>query len=62
MKKLAIVFLLATLLTCPALADKGQVVATYNGGEVTSDQVMEQFKPVLAMQPENKDTAIQQQL
>lgn len=55
MKKLEIVFLLATLLTYSALADERQVVATYNGEEVTSDQIMEQFKPVLAMQSENKD-------
>lgn len=54
MKRLAIVFLSASLLTSTTFAAKGKVVGTYTGGEVTSDQVMEQFKPVLAMQPENK--------
>ena len=54
MRKLAIVFLSATLLTSSALAVDSKVVGTYTGGDVTSDQVMEEFKPVLAMQPENK--------
>lgn len=54
MRKLAIVFLSATLLTSSALAGDSKIVGTYTGGDVTSDQVMEQFKPVLAMQPENK--------
>lgn len=53
MKKLAVLFLSATLLSSSAFA--GKVVATYTGGDVTEDQVMEQFKPVLSMQPENKD-------
>lgn len=51
MKRLAIIFLSATLLTTNALAAK--VVATYVGGDVTEEQVMEQFKQVLSMQPEN---------
>ena len=55
MKKLAVVFLSATLLSSSVLATKGNVVGTYTGGEVTSDQVMEQFKPMLEMQPANKD-------
>jgi peptidylprolyl isomerase/peptidyl-prolyl cis-trans isomerase C len=54
MRKLAIVFLSATLLTSSALAADSKVVATYTGGDVKSSQVMEQFQPVLAMQPENK--------
>ncbi|MDP4708431.1 MAG: peptidylprolyl isomerase [Rickettsiaceae bacterium] len=54
MRKLAIVFLSATLLTSSAIAAGSKVVGVYTGGDVTSDQVMEQFKPVLAMQPENK--------
>jgi parvulin-like peptidyl-prolyl isomerase len=52
MKRLATIFLSATLLSSTAFA---KVVATYSDGEVTDDQVMEQFKQVLAMQPENKD-------
>ena len=55
MKRLATVFLSATLLSSPAFAADTKVVATYTGGDVTVEQVMEQFKPVLAMQPENKD-------
>ena len=55
MKKLAIVFLSVMLFTSSVLARGEQVVATYNGGKVNSDQVMEQFKPFLAMQPENKN-------
>jgi parvulin-like peptidyl-prolyl isomerase len=53
MKKLAVMFLSATLLSTPALAEKDAVVGSYNGGEVTISQVMKQFQPVLAMQPEN---------
>ncbi len=55
MKRLATVFLSATLLSSTVLATDNKVVATYVDGNVTTDQVMEQFKPVLAMQPENKD-------
>jgi parvulin-like peptidyl-prolyl isomerase len=54
MKKLAVMFLSATLLSTPVLAEKDMVVGSYSGGEVTTSQVMQQFKPVLAMQPENK--------
>lgn len=54
MKKLAVLFLSATLLSTPALAVKDKVVGTYDGGKVTEQQVMQQFKPVLAMQAENK--------
>lgn len=53
MKKFAVLFLSATLLSSTALADK--VVATYIDGDVKDDQVMAQFKPALEMQPENKD-------
>lgn len=58
MKRLAVVFLSATLLSSTALtasAFASKVVATYSYGNVTDDQVMEQFKPVLDMQPENKN-------
>ena len=54
MKRLAIIFLSATLLSSPALAEDNKVVATYIDGNVTAAQVMEQFKSVLEMQPENK--------
>lgn len=54
MKRLATVFLSATLLSSTVLAADNKVVATYTGGNVTADQVMEQFNPVLAMQPESK--------
>lgn len=55
MKKLAIVFLSATLMSSATFADSSKIVATYSGGNVTEGQVMEQFKPMLAIQPENKD-------
>jgi len=54
MKKLAIIYLSATLCASSALAGKGKLVATYSGGKVTSEQVMKEFKPALEMQPENK--------
>jgi peptidyl-prolyl cis-trans isomerase C len=56
MKKLAIAALLATtLLTNAACGENGDVVATYSGGKVTSEQVMTQFKTVIDAQPESKD-------
>jgi parvulin-like peptidyl-prolyl isomerase len=55
MKKIAIALLSATLISNSACAENKNVVATYSEGDVTSDQVMEQFKPMLDMQPENKD-------
>ncbi len=59
MKKIAIALLSATLVSNSACAENKpenkDVVATYSEGEVTSAQVMEQFKPMLDMQPENKD-------
>ncbi len=56
MKKFAIAALLATtLLTNAACGENGDVIATYSGGKVTSEQVMTQFKTVLDAQPENKD-------
>lgn len=54
MKKLAAALLLATLLSTPALAGKDTIVGTYNGGKVTEQEVMNQFKPMFEMQPENK--------
>lgn len=53
MRKLAVVLLSATLLSSPALAES-KIVGTYSGSEVTSEQVMEQFKPMLEMDPENQ--------
>ncbi len=53
MKKLAIAMLTATLLSSAACADS-TVTATFDGGEVTADQVMEQFKPMLDMQQDTK--------
>lgn len=53
MKKTAIVALLsASLMSSVAFADT--VVATYIDGQVTSEQVMAKFKPMLDMQEENK--------
>lgn len=54
MKNLAIIFLSATLLTSNVFADPAKIIATYSGGNVTSEQVMEQFKPMLEMQPQSK--------
>ena len=60
MKKVAIALLSVTLISSSACAENKEaenknIVATYSEGEVTSEQVMEQFKPMLDMQPENKD-------
>lgn len=55
MKKLAIIFLSASLLASSAFAEEDRVVATYKGGEVRESQVMKQFKPALDMQPSSKD-------
>ena len=60
MKRLAIIFLSATLLSSPALAEENKIIATYIDGDVTEAQVMEQFKPVLEMQPENKGKSFSQ--
>ncbi len=54
MKKLATVFLSATLLSSPVCAASTKVVATYTGGKVTIDQVMKRFKDALDSQPANK--------
>ncbi len=60
MKKVAIALLSVTLISNSACAENKEaenknIIATYSEGEVTSEQVMEQFKPMLDMQPENKD-------
>ena len=55
MKKIALALLSATLVINSACGDNKNVVATYIDGEVTSDQVMEQFKPLLDSQVENKN-------
>ena len=57
MKKLAIVFLSATLTSGLAFADTDKVVASYTGGDVKESDVMAQFRPVLDMQPEHKGKA-----
>ena len=54
MRKLVVVFLSATLLSSGVFADDDKVVATYKGGEVKESQIMQQFQPVLDMQPETK--------
>jgi len=53
MKKIAITILSATLLTSSVLA-AGTVVGKYTGGKVTSEEIMEQLKPILDAQPQNK--------
>jgi len=60
MKRLAVIFLSATLLSSPVLAEDNKIVATYIDGNVTAAQVMEQFKSVLEMQPENKGKSFSQ--
>lgn len=55
MKKLAILLLSTTLTISPVFADNDPVVATYKGGDVKVSQVMEQFKPAFASQPNMKD-------
>lgn len=60
MKKIAALFLSATLISPLAFAADGKVVATYKGGEVTDTEVMNLFKPVLEKQPENKDKTFSQ--
>jgi peptidylprolyl isomerase/peptidyl-prolyl cis-trans isomerase C len=59
MKKIAIALLSATLVSNSACAENKSenknVVASYSEGDVTSEQVMDQFKPILDTQPENKD-------
>jgi parvulin-like peptidyl-prolyl isomerase len=55
MKKLAIIFLSASILSSAAFAVDDNVVATYKGGDVKESQVMQQFKPALDMAPANKD-------
>lgn len=54
MGKLFVVFLSATLLSSVVFADEDKIVATYKGGEVKESQIMQQFQPVLDMQPELK--------
>lgn len=51
MKKLLIIFLSTSLLASTAYA---KVVASYSGVDVTDTQVMDKFKPMIEMQPENK--------
>lgn len=60
MKKIAVLFLSATLISPLAFAADGKVVASYIGGDVTDAEVMNQFKPVLEMQPENKGKTFSQ--
>ncbi len=53
MKKIAIAVLSATLLTSSTLA-AGTVVGKYNGGEVTSQEIMKELRPMLDSQPQSK--------
>ncbi len=55
MKKLAIIFLSASILASSAFADEDKVLATYKDGEVKESQVMKQFRPTLDMQQVTKD-------
>lgn len=55
MKKIAMTLLATTLLASAACADSGNVVATYSEGKVTSEQIMEQFKPMLDTRQDTKD-------
>ncbi|MDC0865022.1 peptidylprolyl isomerase [Rickettsiaceae bacterium] len=51
MQKLLITFFSLLFFSANSLAE---VVATYSEGDVTSDQIMKQFGPLLEMQPESK--------
>jgi parvulin-like peptidyl-prolyl isomerase len=56
MKKLAIIFLSASILSSTAFAaTEDKTLATFKGGDVKESQVMQQFKPALDMNPSNKD-------
>lgn len=57
MKKLAVLFMSASMFASTAYAD---VVATYAGGDITDSQVMEKFKPMIDMQPEYKGKSFSQ--
>jgi peptidyl-prolyl cis-trans isomerase C len=60
MKKLAVVFLSATLLSTPLSATENIVVGTYDGYKVTDQDVMKQFKPMIEIQPESRDKSFSQ--
>ena len=55
MKKIATLFLSATLLSNIAFAEEDKVIATYKGGDVKESQVMQLLKPSLDSQPGAKD-------
>lgn len=56
MKKLATLLLSATLLSSSvSFAEDSKVVATYKGGEIKESEVINQFKDVLAQDPNLKD-------
>lgn len=55
MKKLVIVFLSVIILSVSSvIAGLNPVVGSYNNVEVTQQEVMTHFKPMIDMQPENK--------
>lgn len=55
MKRLATIFLSASILTNIAFAaNSDRTLATYKGGEVRESQLMEQIKPALDMNPSTK--------
>jgi len=55
MKKIATIFLSATLLSNIAFADDDKIVASYKGGDVKESQIMELLRPSLESQPGGKD-------
>ena len=55
MKKIATIFLSATLLGNIAFADTDKVIASYKGGDVKESQIMEMLRPSLQSQPGGKD-------
>lgn len=54
MKKLATALLAFTLIGSSACGNNDDVVATYQGGQVTAEQIMQHFNSVLAKQEETK--------
>jgi len=60
MKKIAIMFLSATILSNIAFAEEDRVIATYKGGDVKESQVMQLLKPDLDNQPNIKNKKFQE--
>jgi parvulin-like peptidyl-prolyl isomerase len=55
MKKIATIFLSATLLSSIAFADSDKIIASYKGGDVKESQIMDMLRPSLQSQPGGKD-------